>query len=83
MTEKGICPRCSKPAMSLTWTGDDMACSHCLQGHPSDVPMLIEYEQLTPEVKSSKGHIADIKSRRLDTKTGKMYYDKGSRSYFY
>lgn len=79
----GMCPKCEKPAMSLTLVEDVFMCSHCLKGAPSDSPAMIQYEQITPEVKSSKSHIADIRARRLDTQTGKMYYDKGSRSYFY
>lgn len=29
----------------------------------------------------STAHVRDIKARRVDVKTGKMYYDRGQRSY--
>ena len=83
MAQNGFCPSCHKPASSLILVDGDWICRVCASLPVGGCCSLVEYETLTPDTKASKAHIKDIKSRRLDTKTGKMYYEKGKTSYFY
>lgn len=57
-------------------------CEECFRaGVPVGQPYFKEMVKLVTD-SASVAHIKDIKARRLDTKTGKMYYDRGERTYF-
>jgi hypothetical protein len=76
------CVECHKPASGLHYAGKgEWVCRHCYTRPP---PMNIcQLHERSDIPGATTAHIRDLESRRLDTRTGKMYYDKGKMSYFY
>ena len=59
-------------------------CESCFRkGVSFKQPVLKTMVHLAGNDYASEAHIRDIRSRRLDTKTGKMYYEKGKTLYFH
>lgn len=76
-----VCPSCKKPSSILRWVDGYWLCRHCAPSFAGPSCRLFERDSVVPE--ATTAHIRDLESRRVDTKTGKMYYDKGKVSYFY
>lgn len=59
-------------------------CKFCYRGEPSSEPYFKEVGVENPyDKKGSTVHVRDIKNRRLDTKTNKMFYYEAPKTYFF
>jgi ribosomal protein L37AE/L43A len=81
MSENGICPSCKKPSSILRWADGYWLCRMCAPSYLGPSCRLFEVDSEVKEMTTA--HRRDLEERRLDTKTGKMYYDRGKTSYFY
>lgn len=80
---QSICEKCEKPASSLYLEEMKWVCKHC---RSFDEPSLYFKEvgvENPYDKKGSTAHVRDIKNRRLDTKTNRMFYYEAPKSYFF
>jgi len=77
------CSSCKKPATSLFFEGESWICKHCYRSGGSDVPYFKETGENPFNPQASKVHLNDVRQRRLDPKTNKMFYYQAPKTYFF
>jgi hypothetical protein len=81
MIEK--CQECGHVSGSYYLAFGLWLCRNCYGGVPASC-RLHEYGQENPmDPKGSTAHVRDIKARRLDPKTKKMFYYETPKTYFF
>lgn len=80
---QSICEKCEKPAQSLYFDEGLWICRHCRSFEETGVHFKEVGVENPYDKKGSTAHVRDIKSRRLDTKTGKMFYHQAPKTYYF
>lgn len=79
-----MCESCKQKYGSLFLSGDQWLCKHCYYRSPDSLPYFKEVGVENPyDKQGSTAHVRDIKNRRLDTKTNKMFYHEPPKTYFF
>jgi hypothetical protein len=77
------CAICEKPSSSYLVIDGQLICRWCAPA-PEAGCRLFEYGHENPmDPKGSTAHVRDIKARRYDNESKKVYYEKPSRTYFF
>lgn len=80
----GICPKCSKPAMTLRYVDGIFVCAHCVGRHSDLGCRTFEYGHENPlDPKGSTAHVRDIKARRYDFKEKRTFNYEPPKTYFF
>lgn len=84
MIKDASCDLCSAVAPSLFLEGELWLCRQCYRKPDDGLPYFKEMGVENPsDPKGSTAHVRDIKARRLDPSTNKMYYEQPRRTYFF
>lgn len=80
----GFCPECKKPTATFKLVDEKWLCRSCAGSWEPLGCRLFEYGVENPmDPKGSTAHVRDIKARRLDPKTKKLFYYQPPKTYFF
>lgn len=79
-----ICSNCqSSNASEYKYIDGTWTCRHCTVPREPSIYFKEMGVENPGDPKGSTAHVRDIKARRLDTKTGKMFYYQAPKTYFF